>query len=85
MVGMGRTGGDYLPVMGKGKIRSRTRTTAVRCSRSIIPHLNQFVHRVETHMNGIHTRTMKIIKPYISMRAPRLRTSLRHGGAVRCL
>jgi len=28
---------------------------------------------------------MKIIKPCNSMRAPRLRASPRHGGAVRCL
>jgi len=38
------------------------------------------------HRNGIGTsRTMKIIKPYNFMRAPRLRASPRHGEAVRCL
>ncbi len=31
----------------------------------------------------VRTRTMKIIKPCNSMRAPRLRASPRHGGAVR--
>ncbi len=41
---------------------------------------------VETGMNWmVITKTMKIIKTCNFMRAPRLRASPRHGGAVRCL